>query len=95
MIEAQIALIGKPTMQDDVGGGRWMIVFGSFFVQFIVCGITYSLGIFQIIFQDVFSKNHFDTSWAGAILIYVTALTSKLHNLCGIRALDKGRFACS
>lgn len=77
MIEQVQASCVTPTMDGPVGdGSRWVIVLGSFFVQFIVCGITYSLGIFQIVFQDVFSEDHFDTSWAGSILLYVTALTS-------------------
>lgn len=76
MIE-QVAA-GISSSMDDPGedGSRWIIVIGSFFVQFIVCGITYSLGIFQVVFQDVFSEDHFDTSWAGSILLYVTALSS-------------------
>lgn len=67
---------GVTKMERDDAEKPWRIVIASFFVQFIVCGITYSLGIFHIIFQDVFSQDHFDTSWAGSILIYVTALTS-------------------
>ena len=30
-------------------------------------------------FCDVFGKDHFDTSWAGSILLYTTALTSMLY----------------
>ncbi|XP_053404358.1 monocarboxylate transporter 12-like isoform X3 [Mercenaria mercenaria] len=77
MIEQVAASCASSTMNDPTeDGSRWVIVLGSFFVQFIVCGITYSLGIFQVVFQDVFSEDHFDTSWAGSILLYVTALTS-------------------
>lgn len=78
MIVQDTIIPSKPAMRDSMGdGGRWMIVFAAFIVQFIVCGITYCLGIFHIIFQDVFSQDHFDTSWAGSILLYVTALSSK------------------
>ncbi|XP_052782475.1 monocarboxylate transporter 12-like isoform X2 [Mya arenaria] len=67
---------GVGEMSGEDAAGRWIVVLGSFFVQFIVCGITYSIGIFQIVFQDVFGKDHFDTSWVGSILLYTTALTS-------------------
>lgn len=77
MIEQIEASCVSSAMHDPVeDGSRWMVVLGSFLVQFIVCGITYSLGIFQVVFQDVFSEDHFDTSWAGSIMLYVTALTS-------------------
>ncbi|WAR27799.1 MOT12-like protein [Mya arenaria] len=67
---------GVGEMSGEDAAGRWIVVLGSFFVQFIVCGITYSIGIFQIVFQDVFGKDHFDTSWVGSILLYTTALTT-------------------
>lgn len=73
-----VTVTGKPTMQEDEDGRRWLVVIAAFFVQFIICGISYSLGIFQVVFQDVFSTDFFDTSWAGSIQLYVTALTSVL-----------------
>lgn len=78
MFDQVVSSCGNPMMVESEDGCRWMVVFGSFFVQFIVCGITYTLGIFQVVFQDVFTEDHFDTSWAGAILLYTTALTSAL-----------------
>jgi len=56
-----------------------MVVVAAFFVQFIVCGITYSIGLFHPVFRQVFEHDHFDTSWVGSILLYVTAVTSKYH----------------
>ncbi|KAL4220661.1 hypothetical protein ACF0H5_021056 [Mactra antiquata] len=79
MIEQVTASCVAPEMHDPgEDSSRWLVVIGSFFVQFIICGITYSLGIFHVVFQDVFTEDHFDTSWAGSILLYVTALTSVL-----------------
>ncbi|KAH3806466.1 monocarboxylate transporter 12-like isoform X2 [Dreissena polymorpha] len=74
--------VASSSLGSDMGAheeemaGRWVVVLGSFFVQFLVCGITYSVGIFHVMFQDVFGENHFDTSWAGSIQIYTTALSS-------------------
>ena len=93
-----VTVTGKPTMQEDEDGRRWLVVIAAFFVQFIICGISYSLGIFQVVFQDVFSTDFFDTSWAGSIQLYVTALTSKclikLYSVCHVkcRALDKREY---
>lgn len=63
-------------MEEEEGSERWVVVVAAFFTQFIVCGVTYSLGVFHVIFKDVFSESHFDTSWIGSILLYVTALSS-------------------
>ncbi|KAK3594903.1 hypothetical protein CHS0354_020560 [Potamilus streckersoni] len=68
----------KPSMSGEESGGSWLVVVAAFFVQFIICGISYSLGIFHIVFQDVYAHNHFDTSWIGSIQLYTTALTSIL-----------------
>ncbi|KAK7090891.1 monocarboxylate transporter 12-like isoform X2 [Littorina saxatilis] len=62
--------------EEDEGCERWMVVVAAFFVQFIVCGVTYSLGVFHVIFKDIFYESHFDTSWVGSILLYITALSS-------------------
>ncbi|XP_021349826.1 monocarboxylate transporter 12-like isoform X1 [Mizuhopecten yessoensis] len=62
--------------REEEGARKWVVVVAAFFVQFIICGITYSLGIFHHVFQQVFEHDHFDTSWAGSILLYVTAITS-------------------
>lgn len=67
----------KSTMCDDEGWWKWVVVAAAFFVQFIICGITYSIGIFHVIFREIYESDHFDTSWAGSILLYSTALTSK------------------
>ncbi|BFZ00217.1 hypothetical protein BsWGS_03256 [Bradybaena similaris] len=63
-------------MASEDGCWHWMVVVAAFFTQFIVCGITYSLGVFHVIFKDMFNATHFDTSWIGSILLYVTALSS-------------------
>jgi hypothetical protein len=72
-----IAAKGDLNMAEDDGEWKWAVVFASFFVQFIICGISYSIGIFHVVFLDIFEHDHFDTSWVGSILLYVTALTSK------------------
>ncbi|XP_005099372.1 monocarboxylate transporter 12 [Aplysia californica] len=64
-----------PMAKED-GCWRWVVVVAAFFTQFIVCGITYSLGVFHVIFKDIFYESHFDTSWVGSVLLYVTALSS-------------------
>lgn len=66
----------KLTMQEEEGCERWLVVIAAFFTQFIICGVTYSLGIFHVVFKDVFYESHFDTSWIGSILLYITALSS-------------------
>ena len=83
-----VTVTGKPTMQEDEDGRRWIVVIAAFFVQFIICGISYSIGVFQIVFQDVFSIDYFDTSWAGSIQLYTTALTSKVTRGCNILHLS-------
>ena len=64
-------------MLDEVGQEKWLVLTAAFFTQFIVCGVTYSLGIFHVIFKDIFYESHFDTSWTGSILLYTMSLTSK------------------
>ncbi|VDI21340.1 monocarboxylate transporter 12-like isoform X2 [Mytilus galloprovincialis] len=71
-----IAAKGDSNMVEETGDWKWAVVVASFFVQFIICGISYSIGIFHIVFKDIFEHDHFDTSWVGSILLYVTALTS-------------------
>ncbi|CAG5121440.1 unnamed protein product [Candidula unifasciata] len=66
----------SPTMAPKDGCWCWAVVVATFFTQFIICGITYSLGVFHVIFKDMFNQSHFDTSWVGSILLYVTALSS-------------------
>lgn len=61
----------------DSGGNRWVVAIAAFFTQFIICGITYSIGVFHIVFSKIFNEDHFNTSWIGSILLYTTALTSK------------------
>lgn len=61
----------------DSGGYRWVVAIAAFFTQFIICGITYSIGVFHIVFSKIFNEDHFNTSWIGSILLYTTALTSK------------------
>ncbi|KAH9512760.1 hypothetical protein Btru_038127 [Bulinus truncatus] len=56
-------------------GWRWVVVIAAFLTQFIVCGITYSLGVFHVVFKDIFYESHFDISWIGSVLLYVTALS--------------------
>lgn len=60
----------------DSGGYRWVVAIAAFFTQFIICGITYSIGVFHIVFSKIFNEDHFNTSWIGSILLYSTALTS-------------------
>lgn len=60
----------------DSGGNRWVVAIAAFFTQFIICGITYSIGVFHIVFSKIFNEDHFNTSWIGSILLYTTALTS-------------------
>lgn len=71
-----IAAKGDLNMAEDGGDWQWAVVVAAFFVQFIICGISYSIGIFHVVFQDIFEHDHFDTSWVGSILLYVTALSS-------------------
>ena len=66
----------KQIMSEDDGPRKWVIVVAAFFTQLIICGITYSIGIFHVVFRDHFQQNHFDISWVGSILLYVTALSS-------------------
>ncbi|KAL8595983.1 hypothetical protein ACOMHN_018295 [Nucella lapillus] len=61
---------------EEEGWERWGVVVAAFFTQFIVCGLTYSLGVFHVVFKDTFYQSHFDTSFIGSILLYVTALSS-------------------
>ena len=79
----RISMIGKAVLDkimamSEESNYKWVVVVAAFFTQFIVCGITYSIGVFQIVFQTIFDHDHFDTSWVGSILLYTTALTSKL-----------------
>ena len=67
----------SPMSRKEEDGWRWAVVIAAFFTQFIVCGITYSIGVFHVIFKDIFYESHFDTSWIGSVLLYVTALSSK------------------
>lgn len=65
-------------MQEDTGGWKWAVMVAAFFVQFIVCGITYSMGIFHVVFRNIFAGSQFDTSWVAALLFHVTAISSVL-----------------
>ena len=64
-------------MAREADSWRWVVAIAAFLTQFIVCGITYSLGVFHVVFRDTFYESHFETSWVGSILLYVTALSSK------------------
>ncbi|KAL3846917.1 hypothetical protein ACJMK2_017865 [Sinanodonta woodiana] len=66
-----VTISPKSSMSGEEGGGSWLVVAAAFFVQFIICGISYSLGIFHVVFQDVFAHNHFDTSWVGSIQLCI------------------------
>lgn len=62
----------------DRGNHRWIVAIAAFFTQFIICGITYSIGVFHVVFSKIFNEDHFNTSWVGSILLYTTALTSEV-----------------
>ena len=64
-------------MEEEGDCEKWVVVMAAFFTQFIVCGVTYSLGVFHVVFKDIFYESHFDTSFVGSILLYITALSSK------------------
>ncbi|KAK3095672.1 hypothetical protein FSP39_017469 [Pinctada imbricata] len=71
-----VTVLSKVMTRGEEDGYRWVVVIAAFFTQFIVCGITYSVGVFQIVFRTNFNHDDFDTSWIGSILLYTTALTS-------------------
>ncbi|XP_050403994.1 monocarboxylate transporter 12 isoform X2 [Patella vulgata] len=71
-----VVTVKRKNSMPETGAGSWLVVLAAFFSQFIICGITYSLGVFHVVFRDHFSATHFDASWTGSILLYVTALSS-------------------
>lgn len=76
MFEVSSVTVSAMGSASDDGGWKWAVVTAAFFSQFIICGITYSVGVFHVIFKDIFYESHFETSWIGSILLYVTALSS-------------------
>ncbi|XP_014779051.1 monocarboxylate transporter 13 isoform X2 [Octopus bimaculoides] len=73
-----VTLKTSSMMQEDTGGRKWAVMVSAFFVQFIICGITYSMGIFHVVFRHIFAGSHFDTSWVSALLLHVTVISSVL-----------------
>lgn len=61
----------------DSGGNRWVVVIVVFFMQFIICGIIYSIGVFYIVFSKIFNEDYFNILWIGLILLYMIVLISK------------------
>lgn len=50
------------------GGYGWCIVFASFMVHITVYGVSWSVGVFNVIFLDEFGSSKAATAWAGSLL---------------------------
>ena len=48
-----------------------MVLFASFFSNFIVDGVSYAMGIFYVEFLEAFEGDHAKTAWVGSVLIGV------------------------
>ena len=59
---------------DKQAGFGWSVVAASFLVHFIVGGLAYSGGVWQLIFIDYFESTQYNTAWLCAILLSLTAL---------------------
>lgn len=71
------------------GGWGWVIVFASFFCNFIVDGTAYSFGIFVPEFDKYFGAGKSKTAWVGSLLsgcyLGVGPIASALTNKFGCR----------
>ncbi|XP_013381568.1 monocarboxylate transporter 12-like [Lingula anatina] len=50
------------------GGWGWLVVLASFLLHVIVDGVSFSMGIFYVVFLDTFQETKSNTSWIGSIL---------------------------
>ena len=64
--------------EEKVGWG-WCVMVASFLVHAIVGGIGYSCGVWQMIFQNYFGKNRYETAWLGSVLLGLTVLGGMAH----------------
>ncbi|XP_055320717.1 monocarboxylate transporter 12-B-like [Sitodiplosis mosellana] len=62
----------KQDAQD--GGFGWVVVFGSFFINFIAAGTLYSFGIIYTHFLDEFKESKAYTSWILSLLSGLSAV---------------------
>ncbi len=61
------------------GGWGWLVVVGSFMLQGITVGITYTFGILYVDLLDHFKESESLTAWIGSIqafLMYSTGMSS-------------------
>lgn len=64
------------------GGWGWVIVFVSFFTQFLCYGSPLAVGVLYIEWLDAFGEGKGKTAWVGSLASGVGLLASKWINLC-------------
>ncbi len=74
------------------GGWGWLVVIGSFMLQGITVGITYTFGILYVELLDDFKESESLTAWIGSIqafLMYSTGMYVRF-NICRNGNIDDG-----
>lgn len=64
------------------GGWGWVIVFVSFFTQFLCYGSPLAVGVLYIEWLDVFGEGKGKTAWVGSLASGVGLLASPICSLC-------------
>lgn len=60
-------------------GVKWgfLVIFASFVVHLVTCGIAYSCGAIYLKFLQEFDKGPFRTAWTGSLQLALIPLAGK------------------
>ncbi|KAF0303130.1 Monocarboxylate transporter 13 [Amphibalanus amphitrite] len=82
---------GQMTREKPDGGYGWVVVLASFLAHVTIYGVTWSVGMFNIMFLESFQQSKSATAWVGSLLnavMFVSGLlSSALVTRYGCRAV--------
>ena len=64
------------------GGWGYVVAFSSFIIHVIVCGVTYSTGVFHLALLDTFKENQLWTSLITTPILGLTAVSGIFFLSC-------------
>ena len=61
-------MIGDVMMNPDIDGGwAWLVLAASFLIHIMTYGMSWSTGVYNVIFLNEFQQSKSVTAWAGAM----------------------------
>ena len=63
--------------RDIDGGWAWIVLTSSFLIHIITYGMSWSAGVYNVIFLDEFQQSNSVTAWASAMptaMLYATGI---------------------